>query len=303
MTIIALGGINEDVVLSVTDLPQRGQTIHAAGVTRGVGGKGLNLAIAAARQGGAVRLLGAVGDDAAGAWLRGVMAREAIDTSGVALLGDHPTGQAMITLAANGDNTIIVNAGANDAYDAAAIDAAAADGETFVTQFEARLDAIERLFSSPAAQRGTRILNAAPASDAARPLLRLADILILNETELQFFADLPSVPEDRATLVSAARGLVSRADQQIVVTLGAKGALWVTAADDTLIESLKVDAIDTIGAGDCFCGVLAAAIDDGADMTTALHRANTAAALSVTRRGAGESAPTRAEVDAMLGAA
>lgn len=302
MTVVVLGGINEDIVVSVEDLPRRGETIAAKGMTRGTGGKGLNQAIAAARQGGSVRMLGAVGRDPAGAWLRETMTREGIDTAGVAVLDDHPTGQAMIALAANGDNTIIVNAGANAAFDLGSPGGAVPDGAVFLTQFEAALGAIEHLFSTPQAERGTRILNAAPALEAGRALLRLADVLVLNETELQVLGDLPSTPEEHGEIVRAARGLICRPEQDVVVTLGAKGALWVTGHDATMVAGFRMDAVDTIGAGDCFCGALAAALDAGRGMADALRRANAAAALSVTRRGAGESAPHRRDVEALLGA-
>lgn len=300
MTIIVLGGINQDVVLSVADLPRRGETIAATGLAHGAGGKGLNQAIAAARQGGAVRMLGAVGDDAPGRMLRDVMTREGIDTRSVAVLGDHPTGQAMIALSQGGDNTIIVNAGANAAYGAAAVTKADIDARVYLTQFEAAPDAIAALFSSSQAERGIRILNAAPALETGRQLLALADILILNETELQVFAKLPAVPEEEADILHAARALISRANQQVIVTLGAKGCLCVGADTEIMIAGVRMTAIDTIGAGDCFCGVLAAALDAGADLEDAVRRANAAAALSVTRQGAGESAPSRAEVDAVL---
>jgi ribokinase len=300
MTVIVLGGINEDVVLSVDNLPRLGETIHALGIVHGAGGKGLNQAIGAARQGGAVRMLGAVGDDAPGATLMGIMAREGIDTTDVAIVSDQSTGQAFITLSRSGDNTILVNAGANAAYGSAAIATARTDARIFLTQFEATPEAIEALFTTAAAKKGIRILNAAPAIKACRPLLSLADILIVNETELQVFADLPTVPERLDDIAAAARSLVSRSDQQVIVTLGANGCLCVAIDTQEMIAGFTMKAIDTIGAGDCFCGVLAASLDEGMGIGAALRRANAAAALSVTRAGAGESAPTRAEVDALL---
>ncbi len=300
MTIIVLGGINEDVVALVADLPRRGETIAAIGVERGAGGKGLNQAVSAARYGGSVRMLGAVGDDAAGAMLLDLMAREGIETGGVAVLRDQPTGQALIALSQTGDNHIIVNAAANAAYGAPEIAGANVDAQVFLTQFEATLGAIKALFTTAQAEKGIRILNAAPAIFAGRPLLPLADIIILNETELQVFADLPSVPDEEEAIAVAARSLISRPGQHVVVTLGPAGCLHVTADDQERIAGFRMEAVDTIGAGDCFCGVLAAALDDGAGIVDALRRANAAAALSVTRKGAGESAPRRAEVDALL---
>jgi ribokinase len=298
MTIVVLGGINEDVIALVEDLPRRGETIAAIGVERGAGGKGLNQAIAAARAGAPVLLLGAVGTDHAGEQLRDLMTREGIDTNHVAVFEDQPTGQALIALTQGGDNIIIVNAAANAAYGAAEIARADVRAAACLTQFEATLGAIEALFSNPEA--GIRILNAAPAIEAGRELLPLADIILLNETELQAFARLPAVPEDEATIAAAARTLIGRPGQHVVVTLGAAGCLHVSAEGQDMIPAFRMTAIDTIGAGDCFCGVFAAALADGEAIPAALRRANAAAALSVTRRGAGESAPHRAEVDALL---
>ncbi|WP_174274616.1 ribokinase [Sphingomonas bacterium] len=300
MTIVVLGGINQDVVAAVDDLPRCGETVAATGVTHRAGGKGLNQAIAAVRHGGAVRLLGAVGDDPAGAGLREVMAGESIDAGDVAVLADRPTGQALIALARSGANTIIVNAGANAAFKAAEVARARTDADVFLTQFEATPEAIEALFTTRHAERGIRILNAAPAIEAGHPLLALVDILVLNETELQMFARLPDVPDREADIVDHARGLLSRPDQHVIVTLGASGCLCVGQDRSVRVPGLRMDAIDTIGAGDCFCGVLAAALDRGALLEDALHSANAAAAISVTREGAGASAPSRAEVDEIL---
>lgn len=300
MTVLVLGGINQDVVVSVADLPRRGETITALGVTHGAGGKGLNQAIAAARHGGAVRMAGAVGDDQAGAELCALMAREGIDKTDVKVLPGAATGQAFISLSQAGDNTIIVNAGANASYGAAEMGEADAGARVFLTQFEATLSAIETLFTTPQAEQGIRILNAAPAIDGGRRLLPLADVIVLNETELQVFAELADVPEEDEAIVAAARRLISRRGQYVVVTLGAKGCICVAGDSESAIPGFAMQAVDTIGAGDCFCGVLAASLDAGADIAQALVRANAAAALSVTRSGAGESAPSAADVDDLL---
>jgi len=300
MTVVVLGGINEDVVALVADLPRRGETIAAKGIARSAGGKGLNQAVAAARQGAPVRLLGAVGKDPAGDSLRALMAQEGIDTSDLAILADHATGQALIALTASGDNTIIVNAGANAAYGAAEVEKVGADAKVFLTQFEATLEAVEALFKSPPAKKGVRVLNAAPAIEAGRHLLDLADIILLNETELQVFAGLVDIPEEQPAIAAAARSLLARPDQHVVVTLGSAGCLHVTQNNQEIIAGFRMRAVDTIGAGDCFCGVFAAALSSGAGIAEALRRANAAAGLSVTRKGAAESSPSREEVDALI---
>lgn len=303
MTIIVLGGINEDIVLSVDALPRPGETIAATGIAKGAGGKGLNQAIAAARQGSTVHMLGAVGDDAPGAMLLDVMARNGVGTGHIAVMPDQRTGQALVTLARTGENMIVVHAGANAAYGTAEVAFPAAEARIFLTQFEATLEAIEALFTTPEAESGIRILNTAPALEEGRSLLPLADILVLNETELAVFADLPHPPQDEKDIVEAARRLLLRADQHVIVTLGAKGCLCVSAEASIMIPGLRMNAIDTIGAGDCFCGVLAAELERGATLEAAILHANAAAAISVTRSGAGEAAPSRDEVDAILAAA
>lgn len=300
MSIVILGSINEDVITLVADLPRRGETIAATGLELAAGGKGMNQAIAAARAGGTVRMLGAVGGDRPGETLRAIMTREGIDISAVTVMADQPTGQAFIALTPGGDNTIIYNAAANAAFGAAEVAASPIDGSVYLTQLEIAADAIDALFSSPEAQAGTRILNAAPATEAGHALLPLADVLLLNETELQVFARLPAVPEAEAEIAAAARTLITRPDQHVVVTLGAAGCLHVSAEGQDMVSGFRMEAVDTIGAGDCFCGVFAAGLAEGATIPDALRRANAAAALSVTRRGAGESAPLKADVDALL---
>lgn len=298
MTVTVLGGINEDVVIDVAALPLPGETITARGVDRGAGGKALNQAVAAARFGAATRLLGAIGDDAAGAFLRGVMQAAGVDHGGVATLAGTATGRAFICLAADGSNTIIVDAAANAAYGAAALRADLRPSRVSLTQFEARADAIAALFASPDA--GLRILNAAPALTDQRDLLSQADILIVNETECAAFAGLAALPSDPAELAAAARGLLAGSLAKVVVTLGAEGCLLVDRDGHQAFPGIAVPVVDTVGAGDCFCGVLAAALAEGIDLPTALRFAGAAAAISVGREGAAASSPLRAEVEAFL---
>lgn len=298
MTVTVLGGINEDVVIDVAALPLPGETVAARGVDRGAGGKALNQAVAAARFGAATRLLGAIGEDAAGLFLREVMQAAGVDHGGVATLAGTATGRAFICLAADGSNTIIVDAAANAAYDAAALRADLRPSRVSLTQFEARADAIAALFASPDA--GLRILNAAPALTDQRDLLSQADILIVNETECMAFAGMAALPPAAAELATVARGLLGGSLAKIVITLGAEGCLLVDRDGHQAFSGIAVPVVDTVGAGDCFCGVLAAALAEGIDLPTALRCAGAAAAISVGREGAAASSPLRAEVEAFL---
>lgn len=304
MKVVVLGGINEDVVAHVATLPARGETVAARGVERSAGGKGLNQAVAAARYGADTILLGAVGNDAAGESLRRTVRDAGASDAAIAVRDDVPTGQALICLSATGENTIVVNAAANAHFGATDVVAAApAAPAVFLTQFEATLEAVEALFRLPSAAAGIRILNAAPALIEGEHLLALADILILNETELQRFARLASVPDDRDAIAAAARTLIERPGQRAIVTLGGAGCVLVEADRTTAFAAFPATPVDTIGAGDCFCGVLAAALAEGAGIEDAIRTGSAAAALSVERRGAAASSPTRAQVHAKMAAA
>jgi ribokinase len=298
-TVVVLGGINEDIVADVAALPLPGETVLATGVSISPGGKGLNQAVAAARFGARTTMLGAIGDDQAGASLRATMRAAGCDDGAVAVLAGEQTGRAFISLSAQGENTIIVNTGANARFDAAMVDRAMPPRVAVsLTQFEATPEAVAALFAHPAA--GLRILNAAPAVLAHRALLGQADILILNETELAAFAGLDALPFDAEAIAAAARSVMARADQCVIVTLGGNGCILISASEVHAVPGYRVAVVDTIGAGDCFCGVLAAALAEGCTPVEALRWASAAAALSVGRRGAATSSPLRHEVEDFL---
>ncbi len=294
MSVCVLGSINLDIVCQVSELPAPGETIAALGLARFAGGKGANQAAASARWGAATRLVGAVGRDEAGDELLEGLAEAGIDIAAIARLADPPTGQAYIFVSAAGENMIVVVGGANRAVAAADIAALDLAGhKVFLAQLETPIAAIAALFSTAEARAGVRILNAAPAAPEGASLFRLTDILVVNETELARYAGL-----DR-DITGAARRLISRPDQSVIVTLGAAGALAVSA--EALIEVLGRPAkvVDTTGAGDCFCGVLAAVLADGADLAAAMALANAAASLSTERPGAAVAATLRADVAAL----
>jgi ribokinase len=294
MSVCVLGSINWDIVAHVAALPRRGETILSHRLTQSPGGKGLNQAVAAARFGGSTRLIGALGRDAYGAQLRAFLRAEDIGDADVRDVEGAPTGQAYICLAENGDNQIVVTQGANAAIDANAVQASVSpNARVFLTQFETPPPVIEAFFRTPAAQAGTKILNAAPALMEGKYLFPLADILIVNETELAHFSGHKIGALD--DVVPAARAL-SSTNQTIIVTLGADGAMAVKAEGANHVPGHAVVAIDTVGAGDCFCGVFAASLAEGAPLAEAMRLANTAAALSVGRFGAAQSMPTRQEV-------
>ena len=299
-SIYILGSINLDVVTQVVALPRAGETVVALRTDEFPGGKGANQAVAAARMGGEVRLIGALGRDKAGQDLRTFLSGDGVDTTHLASLDGEATGRAFICVEAGGENTIVVDAGANVALLPDHLPPAASMANAVrLAQLETPLETVTAFFQGGDGL-GLRLLNAAPARLEARALFRLVDILILNETELQTFAEQKAMPESQAEIIAAARSLLVRPGQCVVVTLGAAGCLIVNQDEARPIAGRQVSVVDTTGAGDCFSGVLAARLAEGATLADAAKMANAAAALAVAKAGAAVSAPTRAELDAFL---
>jgi len=293
-----LGSLNQDLVVYLQAFPAPGETVLAGRLERFLGGKGANQAVAAARLGVATRFLGFVGRDETGAALLAELAAEGVDVSGV-VRTDAPTGVALIQVNAQGENAIAVVGGANRAALDLALPAAAP--RVVLTQFETDLGVVERYLRGRGAA-AWRILNAAPVVAEGARLFPLADVLVVNRGELAAYAG-GAVAAAKAGLVDIGRSLLSRADQTLVVTLGAEGALAIRRDGVIRVAGRPARVVDTTGAGDCFCGALGAALAEGADVEAALGFATVAASLSVERAGAGPSMPGRAEVEARLGAA
>jgi ribokinase len=293
MAVWVIGSVNVDVILPVAALPRAGETVLAGDVARLPGGKGANQAVAAARMGAATRFAGAVGADEAGGWMRGVLAGEGIDLSALATVEGRATGTAYIAVDAAGENQIIVASGANHAPDLPVI--APPEGDILLAQLELPVAALASIFAEA---RGRRIINAAPALPDAAALFAHADVLIVNQHELAFYVGAASIDGPRDAL--AARALIVRDEQVVIVTLGAGGALAVWRNRAFHAPALPVTPIDTVGAGDCFCGALAALLDQGLAIEAALPLANAAAALCTQERGAVPAMPYRAAVEAVL---
>lgn len=296
-----MGSLNLDIVCRVAELPKPGETVTGGDVERIPGGKGGNQAAASALAGAPTLLIGAVGRDEAGAVMLAAMRDAGVATDQVVELAGHATGMAFIWVSASGENSIVVAGGANTALQPAHLNAAAIGGCTvFLAQLETPVAAIEALFASPAARAGTRVLNAAPATADGRRLFPLTDILVVNETELARYAGTETVPEHLDDIAAAARGLIMRPGQTVIVTLGKAGA--VAVGDETLVvvEGRPAAVVDTTGAGDCFCGVLAARLAAGEPLEAAMLWANAAAARSTERLGATPSMPTLADIEATL---
>ncbi|WP_425998662.1 ribokinase [Caulobacter sp. DWR1-3-2b1] len=301
MSVFVLGSINVDAVARVDDLPRPGETVAGLSLELFPGGKGANQAVAAARMGAPTRLMGAVGKDDSGPGLKTKLAGYGVQVADVLELSGMPTGQAHVWVAASGENMIVVTSGANAAITPQHLTATPLEGQrVLLSQLESPAQAIEALFRAGAAKGALRILNAAPALPQGAALFPLTDILILNQTELATYAKLDEEPVRLEEVSRASRKLMSRPDQVVIVTLGAAGVACIRRDEAFLIEGRKVKAIDTTGAGDCFCGALAAALSTNMDLREAVEMANAAAALSVQKSGAAPSMPSKREVEAFL---
>ncbi|MGC6400281.1 ribokinase [Sphingomonas sp. FW199] len=290
-----LGSINVDHLLSVERLPQPGDTVLAQTIHRLPGGKGANQAVAAARMGAQVAMTGATGMDGEGTWMRQILSDEGVDIDGIGTIKTAPTGAAFIAVDAKGENQIIVSPGAN----AMLTSSKTVDASVVLAQLEIPMAVIEDRFAGAAA---LRLLNAAPFVPDAVRLFPHADIVIVNEHELAGYAGHGTITE-RTAIVDSARSLLSRTEQTIIVTLGALGAIAVTNKSYHPVAPLPVIPRDTVGAGDCFCGALAAQLAAGASLDNALTLANTAAAMCTLGVGAIPAMPHRAAVEAVLAGA
>ena len=302
MSVTVFGSLNLDIALRLPSRARWGETLIVDQAAEALGGKGLNQAIAAARFGAATRMAGAVGDDAAGTRLVAGLAEAGVETGAVARIAGARSGRATILIEPAGENMIAVEAGANHAATAAGA-LSAIDGETRVVlaQNECDIGEIAALFAHPALAGKRRMLNAAPAVASAARLFGLADMLIFNQSEFAAYLQLDAEPETLADL-AVARRLLTLPNQAVVVTLGAKGAAAIRADGAVFSPAFPAaQVVDTSGAGDCFCGVLAACVDLGIGMEAALRYANAAAALAVQAEGAAPAMPGRAAVEGFLG--
>ncbi len=268
------------------------QTVH--------GGKGANQAVAAARLGASVAMIGCVGDDAFGTRLHGALAAERIDVTHLHRIEGEATGVATITVDVHGANSIVVVPGANDRLDIARIDAARdaiAAAALMVCQLEVPIATVAHAIARAIAYRTPVLLNPAPAQPLLDTLLARIDYLVVNETEAESLTGI-AVGDD-ASAVRAADALCAKGVGNVLVTLGARGVCWRGSAGSGRHDALAVVAVDTTAAGDTFVGGFATARAGGASMDDAIGFGQRAAAISVTRCGAQTSIPTREEVERM----
>jgi ribokinase len=291
--IVIFGSINLDLIFPVPHIPGPGETVLGPSIRIEPGGKGANQAVAAARDGAVVIMAGAVGRDTLATSALTLLREAKVDLTRVSET-DASTGCAAIVVDPAGDNAIAVGSGANLVARQSQIeDAVLGPTSTLVLQMEVPAEETAALIYRAHA-KGTRIiLNLAPAAPLPEDALRKVDVLVINETESAWLAP-------HLGCADSATQLHDRLNIVIVRTLGAGGLELATAGGVAMVPARSIIAVDTTAAGDCFVGVLAAALDRGATLPTALQRATAAAALCCTRHGSQGSIPLAAETDALL---
>lgn len=293
--VVVIGSVNHDLTVLTARHPSPGETILGTGHYSGGGGKGANQAVAAARLGAAVAMVGRVGDDEHGRALVGALRDEGIDVSAVGVDGEAPTGLAVITIDQRAENTIVVSPGSNMRLLPAHLDEdLISSAPVVLAQLEVPLDTV---IAAARLATGTFILNPAPAKPLPEDLLAIVDVLVPNRPELALLTgsgELKTIAE----VEHAARSLGHGVD--IVATLGADGALLVGRDDATTVPAPEVAPLDPTGAGDAFCGALARGLSAGMRLLDAVEQAVVAGALATTRPGAQAAMPTHEEVQALL---
>ncbi len=295
--VVVVGSINRDLTVRVPRRPRPGETVLGRDHETGPGGKGANQAVALARLGRRVALVGRVGDDAEGRALLSRLASEGVAIEHVTVDVAAGTGLALITLSDDGENAIVVSPGANlhlGATDVTAAAGALAGASVVLCQLEVPLETV-----AAAVAAGQRVvLNPAPGRPLPAPLLQRVDVLVPNRSELATLGgwDEAATVEEAADQAAALTG-----PGAIVVTLGGDGALLVAGDATTHVTAPEVDVVDTTGAGDAFCGALADAVCRGAVLEEAVRWAVVAGALATTQRGAQTALPTADQVAAAGG--
>jgi ribokinase len=294
--ILVVGSSNTDMVAKTERLPVPGETVLGGAFIMAAGGKGANQAVAAARLGGEVVFIAKVGDDVFGRQAVESFGREAIDASYVVTDAVNPSGVALITVDARGENCIVVASGANANLMPRDVAVEKIKNAALVLmQLEIPLQTVEYVAAEASAHGVPVILNPAPACPLPDSLLKEVAILAPNQKEAEMLTGVRI--EDRGSAEKAAVVLVSKGVKTVIITLGAQGALLLDRGTSEWVAAPAVQTVDTTAAGDVFCGALAVALAEGRQVKEAVDWACAAAALSVTRMGAQPSAPTRKEVD------
>lgn len=304
--IVVVGSLNADLTIYTERLPQPGETVHGNGFAVNPGGKSANQAVAASKLGGNVTLIGAVGEDSNGTMLIESTAGAGVDVSRVRR-SDVATGVAVISVDANGENSIIISAGANDTLAPADVDFAAFRGAAVVCLcLEVGIDTVVAAAQAGHDAGATVLLNLSPYAEVPELLAGLSDVLLVNAHEAALFlgseSDIPSADADAEAWEPVRSQFADRGLQRVLVTLGSRGSVVLDSLARgeqlTRIAPTRVSAVDTTGAGDAFTGAVAARLAAGDSLVDAASFASVAAALAATKKGTQAAYATLEEVEA-----
>lgn len=295
------GSLNMDLVARAPRIPQPGETIIGRDFRNVPGGKGANQAVAAARLGAEVSMVGRVGGDTFAEPLLENLAADGIDHTYVTRDPEAATGVALIVVDDAGENSIVVASGANARFSPADVEAAEealANADVLLLQLESPLETVLRAAELARARGAKVLLNPAPAQALPEELLSLVDALIPNETEAALLTDRAVRSEEEAR--EAARTLLASGVETVIVTLGERGALLAQEGGVSMVPAFSVEAVDSTAAGDAFVGSFAVALAEGRPLEEAVRWGNAAGALATTKMGAQPSLPTREGLERLL---
>ncbi|WP_268913807.1 ribokinase [Lentilactobacillus sp. SPB1-3] len=298
--VVVLGSLNVDTTLHIVQMPKPGETISASSKTNSAGGKGANQAVAAVRSGAETSFIGQVGDDDLGSFMVDALSGNKIDTKEIDKISEEGTGSAVILLDKNGQNCIMVYGGANQAIKPSKIDKAEeliASADILIAQFETPQDVTLHAFEIAKEHGVTTILNPAPATKIIDGLLAVTDLIVPNETESATLTDIPVTDVD--SMDKNATRFAEMGIDNLIITVGDRGAYYHTKDDSGFVKAFKVKAVDTTAAGDTFIGAFSSQINkDLSNIEQALIYAQKASSITVQRAGALPSIPTSKEIDA-----
>lgn len=299
--LVVLGSINADHILNLESFPKPGETLTGSQYQVAFGGKGANQAVAAGRSGADIAFIACVGDDDTGRRVCAQLASDNIDIAPVATVAGEATGVALIFVNAQGENVIGISAGANSALTPERVNAQhdrIAQASALLMQLESPVESVLAAAKIAKQNDTAVILNPAPARALSDELLGLVDIITPNETEAEKLAGVKVETDDDAA--RAAQCLHDKGISTVIITLGSRGVWASRDGQGQRVPGFKVEAVDTIAAGDTFNGALVTALLEEKPLPEAIRFAHAAAAIAVTRRGAQPSVPWRHEIDGFL---
>ncbi|ATF51572.1 ribokinase [Citrobacter freundii] len=300
--LVVLGSINADHILNLNSFPTPGETVTGSHYQVAFGGKGANQAVAAGRSGANIAFIACTGDDDIGERVRKQLASDNIDIAPVSVISGEATGVALIFVNAEGENVIAIHAGANAALSPALVEAQhdrIAQASALLMQLESPIESVLAAAKIARRHNTTVALNPAPARELPDELLSLVDIITPNETEAEKLTGIRVENDEDAA--KAALALHTKGIHTVLITLGSRGVWASVNGEGHRVPGFKVDAVDTIAAGDTFNGALITALLEETPLPEAIRFAHAAAAIAVTRKGAQPSVPWREEIEAFLG--